>query len=126
MSRSSRFQILARGRTKKARGEMNRNESRYAETLTAAPDVVDWWYEPLRLRISHPPEGRGAWYTADFLILMADGTVMIDDVKSGGGFDDNAAAVRAKACAEQYPLFVFRIVTPVPKKHGGGWKIQIV
>lgn len=71
-------------------------------------------------RLSHPPGGQPAKLTPDFLVLMTDGTTFVEDVKSGG-LDDNAAIVRMKAAAELFPLWVFRLVRPIPKRDGGGW-----
>lgn len=123
----TRYEILAKGRTKTARGEMNKTEARYAECLTADPAVVEWWYEPTRFRISHPEKGTSvsAWYTPDFMVLFQTGDVAFDDVKSGG-MNNEAAAVRNKAVAEKYPLFVFRAVHPVKKKDGGGWRLEVM
>lgn len=105
----SRFKILSRG-LKRTRGEMNKVELAWSEELTANPNVADWWFEPFTLRISHPEEGQPAKYTPDFLVLMTDGLTYVDDVKPPGKFDDLASGVRIKACAELFPLWVFRIV----------------
>ncbi len=120
----SRFAILSRGRRAK-RGEMNKNETRYADELTLrkiAGEITNWWFEPLSLRLSRPVKGQPARYTPDFMILMPDGLTILDDVKSGG-VDNEAAAVRAKCAAEQYPLWKFRTVTPI-KPIGSGWTIK--
>lgn len=117
----NRFQVLSAGLRRK-RGEMNKNEARYAEELEADQTVYHWWFQPLTLRLSHPESGQPAKFTPDFLVLMADGTTYLDDVKSGGGFDDLAAGVRIKTAAELYPLWRFRLVEARKKKDGGGWK----
>ena len=122
--RHSRFHVLSRGR-RSERGEMNRTEREWSELLTADENVAAWWFEPLTLRLSHPPEGQPAKVTPDFLVLMTDGTTIFDDVK-GTGLDDNAAAVRMKAAAELYPLWKFRIVKKQRKKDGGGFKVSVV
>lgn len=120
----SRFDILSRGNRRK-RGEMNRNEQRWADALTSDENVYQWWYEPFSLRLSHPETGQPATLTPDFLVLLLDGTTYVDDVKSGG-MDDKASIVRMKTAAELFPLWRFRLVKPRRKKDGGGWDISEV
>lgn len=117
----TRFDILSKGLRRK-RGEMNRNETRYAEYLDSLEGMHRYWFEPLSLRISHPEKGQGARVTPDFLVLMEDGTTYMDDVKSPVA--DNASIVRMKAAAELFPLWIFRTVVPIAKKRGGGWDIR--
>lgn len=120
----SRYDRLSRG-LRRDRGVMNTTEQRYADWLTNDPSVYRWWFEALSLRISHPEAGRPALYTPDFVVLREDGTTFIDDVKNKH-IDDVAAIVRIKACAELYPLWIFRIVRPIAKKNGGGFEITEV
>lgn len=124
MSRGNRFQVLSRG-LRRERGVMNKTESAYADWLTAEPTVLRWWYEPGTFRLSHPDSGQPAKVTPDFLVQMIDGVTFVDDVKSGG-LDDNAALVRMKCAAELYPLWIWRLVRPIPKRDGGGWTWQEV
>ena len=100
----------------------NKTEARYEETLIADKEVVRYWFEPLTLRLSHPEKGQPAKYTPDFMVLMADGTTYLDDVK-GTGPDDNAAIVRIKAAAEIYTLWKFRLAK---EQKGGGFKLTEV
>lgn len=126
-STAHRFTRLSKGRTKQ-RGQMNQNESRYAEHLdarVAAGELVRYWFEPFSLRLSSPPGGQPASYTPDFMLLMPDGLTIVDDVKNSN-IDDKAAIVRIKAAAELFPLWVFRLVRPVARKNGGGWQVQEV
>lgn len=126
-SGGNRFAALSKGRTKK-RGEMNKNEARYAEHLDAqqaAGEIVRYWFEPFSLRLSSPPTGQPARYTPDFLVLMPDGTTYVDDAKNKS-IDDKAAIVRIKAADELFPLWIFRLVRPKAKKDGGGWSITEV
>lgn len=107
----NRFSRLATGLNRK-RGEMNLTEAAYErhvlERDKAAGKVLDWWFEPLTVRLPHPETGQPAKYTPDFMVLSADGTVFMDDVK-GSGPDDPAAIVRIKCAAELFPLFVWRL-----------------
>lgn len=119
MTTRSRFTILAKGLRRK-RGKRNKNEALYELHLANQRDaglIVDWWHEPLSLRLSECDAGQPSRYTPDFMVLAADGTVYLDDVKAaarrGKTFDDPAALVRIKTAADRYPLFVFRLVRPV-------------
>lgn len=122
--KGSRFAGLSRGRIAQ-RGERNKTESRYELELLADPEIERFWFEPFTLRLSHPPSGQPAKYTPDFLVLMRDGTTYVDDVK-GSGLDDPAAIVRIKCAAEQYPLWVFRLVKERLKREGGGFDVREV
>lgn len=123
----TRFTHLSRGLVRQ-RGAMNRTESRYAaelESLKLAGEIAAWWFEPMSLRLSAPEEGQPARFTPDFMVLLPDGTTFLDDVK-GGGPADKASGVRVKCAAERFSLWRFRVVTPVAKRDGGGWKVQEV
>lgn len=123
-----RFQRLSRGLCR-TRGEMNKTETAYAaylDGLVQGGEIHSWKFEPLTLRISHPPAGQPAKYTPDFLIVASDGTTYLDDVKPPGNFSDNASIVRIKACAELFPWWVFRIAKQRRKQDGGGFEITEV
>ena len=129
MSRRSRYTILAKGLERK-RGKKNKSEQAYEHYLAlekATGRVLDWWFEPMSLRLSECDAGQPLRYSPDFLVLAADGTVYLDDVKAqakrGKTFDDPASMVRIKAAADRYPLFLFRIVRPIA---GGAWDVQEV
>ena len=115
-----RFKHLSRG-LRRTRGERNKTEAKYEAELMVEPGVVRVWFEPFTIRISHPESGQPARYTPDFMVLMEDGTTYIDDVKPPGNIDDKASGVRIKACAELFPLWIFRIVKAKRKKDGGGF-----
>ena len=119
MIRRSRYTILAKGLERK-RGKKNKTEQSYERFLAlekAAGRVLDWWFEPMSLRLSECDAGQPLRYSPDFLVLAADGTVYMDDVKAplrrGQKHDDPAALIRIKAAADRYPLFVFRLVRPI-------------
>ncbi len=99
----------------KQRGRMNRTEAAYADELELrryAGEVLWWSYESLKLRL-----GKGAWYTADFAVMLADGLLELVEVK---GFQAEAAAVRLKVAAATYP---FRFVK-VTRAKGGGFRAR--
>jgi len=118
----SRFQGLSRGSTAK-RGVMNKTEARYAVGLEEDPAVKWFKFEPFTARLTKPPKGDGEktlTYTPDFLVVMADGTTYIDDVK-GSGPPNDASIVRIKAAAELFPIWNWRICTEQKRKLGGGF-----
>ena len=100
-------------------GTMNRLEARYARHLEEeqrAGRVLWWKFEGIKVRLADK-----TFYTPDFAVLLADGTVEFHEIK-GQWRDD--ARVKIKVAAEQYPLFVFRGVQAEAKVRGGGWKVE--
>lgn len=123
-NRMSRQKILSRGLVRK-RGEMNKSEAAYAADLEIClreGKIAGYWFEPFSLRLTHPEAGQPARYSPDFMVLLNDGTTMIDDVKTSSGFDDLAAIVRIKCAAELFPLWKFRLVRRVK----GDWEFKTV
>lgn len=91
----------ARGREPGA--AMNKTEARYAGILEArrlAGEVVRWWFEPMNLKLAESTH-----YRCDFLVLMADGTLAIHEVK--GGFVTEDAWVKTKLAARLFPFPVY-------------------
>lgn len=91
----------ARLRTQKP-GRMNGTEKAYAahlDTLKVAGAVVGWWFEAIKLRLADK-----TWYTPDFAVLMADGTLELHEVK---GFWRDDARAKIKVAAEQHWPFRF-------------------
>jgi len=109
--------VLALGRLKK--GEMNRTEAEYAAFLDAqkaAGLVHDYWFEGITFVLA--PNTR---YTPDFMVLNADLTIDIIEVK---GFWTDDARVKIKLAASIYYLHRFVAVKKVPKRDGGGWSSE--
>jgi len=93
--------LQALGRLKA--GTMNKTEQTYA-TLDArrhAGEVAWFKFEGVKLRLAD-----NTFYTPDFAVMLANGTVEMHEVK-GCMFDD--ANVKIKVAAATYP-FVFRVV----------------
>lgn len=107
----------------KRRGRMNKLESRYAVDLDVQKRsgiVKDWKFEPVKFCIA---DGlKRAWYTPDFLVLYDDGTCVFEELK---GFWREAARLRIKVVAAQFPMFRFRSRQPRKAKDGGGWLIEM-
>lgn len=99
-------------------GEMNQTEKRYSEYLEQqriAGKILYWRYEAINLRIC-----KDAWYRPDFLVMTADGTLEINEVKGAVAVFEAASKLRVKMAADQFPFRVV-VVFPRPKKEGGGW-----
>lgn len=105
--------MLALGRLKA--GELNRTELAYQAVLQARKDAgeVAWFrFEGIKVRLAD-----GCFYTPDFAVMLADGSMEMHEVK---GYWIGDAKTKIKVAAEQYP-FRFVAVRQLPKKEGGGW-----
>lgn len=102
-------------------GEMNQTEQRYADYLEQqriGGKILYWRYEALNLRIA-----KDAWYRPDFLVMTADGTLEIHEVKGARAVFEAASKLRVKMAADNFPFRVI-VVFPIPKKLGGGWEFE--
>jgi hypothetical protein len=99
-------------------GQMNKTEEAYAAYLKhrqIAGEVVWFKFEPFKLRLAG-----NTFYSPDFGVMLADGTMECHEVK---GFWQDDARVKIKVAAETHP-FRFIAVQALPKKEGGGWKVE--
>jgi len=97
------LRIKGRG-VRRAPGTMNGLERRYAEELECrkiAGEIVEYHFDAVKLRLADK-----TFYTPDFLVLLADGTVEFHEVK---GFWEDDARVKIKVASDKYP-FTFRAV----------------
>lgn len=97
-------------------GQMNKSEAAYAQhldTLKAEGAVLWYRFEGMKLRLAD-----NTFYTGDFVVMVADGTIEIREVK---GFWQDDARAKIKIASDQYP-FRFVAVKARAKKHGGGWE----
>jgi hypothetical protein len=104
---------LARGRLPGT--TMNKTEAAYAahlEARKARGDVLGWWYEAIKFKLAD-----NTFYTPDFMVLLADMSIDIDETK---GFWRDDARVKIKVAAAMFP-FRFRAIT---KGKGGLWNIE--
>lgn len=108
-----------RGRTGARKpGEMNLLEAAYAADLElkrVAGAILWYAFDSIKLRLAD-----NTFYTPDFLVMRADGEIELHEVK--GHWEDDAR-VKIKVAADKYP-FRFIAVTKLPKKHGGGWRVE--
>lgn len=84
--------------------EMNMLESAYADRLLArkiAGEVVDFKFESLTLRLYETNRTRST-YTPDFLVMLADCTLEIHEVKGEHEWED--AIVKLRWAAMQFPF----------------------
>jgi hypothetical protein len=107
---------LALGRLKA--GTQNKTESEYEAELRlrmAVGQVLWYRFEGLKLRLAD-----NTFYTPDFAVMRADGSLECHEVK---GFWADDARVKIKVAAEMYP-FRFIAIMKLPKRDGGGFSIE--
>lgn len=82
---------------------MNKLETAYSLHLEArrrGGEIQLWQFEPFKFRLP----GQKSFYTPDFLLVMADGTIQIHETK---GHWHSRDRVRTKAAAGLYRYFRF-------------------
>lgn len=96
---------------------MNKLERDYSQLLELRKHSgeIDWWvYDGIRLRLTADDK---AFYTPDFTVMLADGTLEIHETK---GHWEQAALLRIKFAADKFP-FRFIAIGKCTQKEGGGW-----
>lgn len=99
-------------------GQMNKTEAAYSEYLKALQHTgkVSWFkFEGIKLRLAD-----NTFYSADFAVMLADGTMEMHEVK---GFWQDDARAKIKIAADLYP-FRFIAIKVRAKKDGGGWETE--
>ncbi len=125
--KQSRWTTYAKGSRKQRQGVMNKTEAKFLaeviEPRQQAGKVVAWWFEDwsFRLTAATPGGKPGIRYTPDFVCLLADGTLVVFEVKGGHAWQ--AGMNRTKLFGEKFPLRIF-VATVRTKKDGGGFKIE--
>nr|DAQ84971.1 MAG TPA: Endonuclease [Caudoviricetes sp.] len=117
VNKKSKGAMYALGRLKT--GVMNKAEAAYAEYLEQQKQqgVILWYrFEGVKLRLADK-----TFYTPDFAVMTANGTMEMHEVK---GFWQDDARVKIKVAAESYP-FRFVAVKAKSKKDGGGWSFEV-
>lgn len=103
-----------KGRGRQPKTGMNKLEADYAAILKArqqAGEILWFTYEGIKFRLAD-----NTFYTPDFAVMMADGTIEIHETK--GGFIRDDAMVKLKVAASLYP---FRFVMAQRKNKREGW-----
>jgi len=99
-------------------GEMNKTESRYAESLQTrllAREILAWHFEAVTFKLANDLR-----YTPDFCVLHCDGSFELIDVKGSGPIDPKSV-VKIKAAAERFYWFDWTMSVERLKKNGGGF-----
>lgn len=94
--------------------EMNKLEAAYCQELELRKRVgeIIWYgFETVKIRLADR-----TYYSPDFAIVLADGTLEIHEVK---GFWEDDARVKIKVAAEHFPA-KFKAITKVK----GSWKVE--
>jgi uncharacterized Zn finger protein len=117
----------ARTRPRSQPGTMNKTEQAYAEVLEERRmlgQITGWRYEAIRFKLAG-----NTHYTPDFWVQLTDGSVELHEVKAcranGAFLVEDDARVKIKVAAEMYHEFEWRIVGRLPKKAGGGWRVEV-
>lgn len=117
----TRRAMFAAARKRKP-GEMNKTEAAYAAYLDAeiiAGRVAWYQFDGIKLRLTD-----NSFLTVDFAVLYVDGGILeLHDTKGSPFAVSEDAKVKMRWAAEKYP-FVFKMVFPVAKKDGGGWRFE--
>ena len=109
-----KFLMPAKQRTRHESGRMNKTETEYSQTLEwkkQGGEVLAYWFESMNLRLAD----NKCWFAVDFMVLLADGSMELVDVKAGGGTEDDAL-VKVKVAAALY--WQFKFVTETKTKSG--------
>lgn len=96
---------------------MNKLEAMYAahlEALRRAGKIIFWRYESVKFRLADR-----TWYTPDFYVMRADGTLEVHETK--GRWEDDAR-VKTKVTADQFPELT--LVAVQWDKDTKGWKFE--
>lgn len=105
-----RGRFFAKANTQR-RGIKNGLESDYANRLELrqkADEIVGFRFEGMRFRL-----GKGTYYTPDFVVITSEGAVECHETK---GHWREAARVRIKVAAREFPWFRFVAVTRPPRE----------
>lgn len=104
-------------------GEMNKTETAYNAFLEGelAAGRIAWFkFEAIKLRL-----GDRTFLTVDFAVLPVDGGILeLHDAKGSPFAVAEDAKVKMRWAAQDYP-FIFKMVFPIPKKDGGGWRVEV-
>ena len=95
-------------------GQRNKTEAAYEQVLTLrqkAGEVAWFRFEGVKLRLAD-----ATFYTPDFAVMLADGSMEMHEVK---GYWQDDARVKVKVAAEMYP---FRFVAISGKP--GAWVFE--
>lgn len=102
-------------------GQMNRTEAlfdEYLEGLRHHGEIAWYSFEAIKLRLAP-----NCHLTVDFAVMAADGVLEMVDVKGSPRIFADDAKAKMKVAAQTFP-FRFKVAYPLPRKAGGGWRIE--
>lgn len=108
--------LYALGRLKP--GQMNQTEAAYHQHLEMhrrAGEIAWFKFEALKFRLAP-----NTFYTPDFAVMRSTGELEAHEVK--GRWEDDARA-KIKIASDLFPI-KFLAVVALPKKAGGGWRVE--
>lgn len=111
---------VARGRVRHQIGEMNKTEQAYADWLQAVRqrgEILWFGFECWTFKLA-----KDTRYTPDFAVQLANGELLLVEVKGrakgGKYFAEDDAKVKVKVAAAAFPMLRIKIVWP---DGNGGW-----
>ncbi len=113
--------LQALGRLKP--GQMNKTEALYDIHLDALKhhgEILWYRFEGIKLKLA-----ANCHLTIDFAVMMADGALELHDVKGSPHVFTDDAKVKMKLASELYP-FAIKVAFPLPRKDGGGWRVETI
>ena len=111
-----RWQALGR----MPKDKMNATEKAYSELLEGqriAGEVISWKFHPMNIRLADK-----TFYEVDFLVLHADMTLAIHEVK--GGFTSEKGQLKIKMVSEVMPYFAMIKAIKQTKAQGGSFRLE--
>lgn len=94
--------VKGRVRARHIPGTMNKLEQEYESHLKRhmmAGDIISYQFESIKLKLADK-----TYYTPDFMVVNADGTMELHEVK---GFWEDDARVKIKVAAAKFWMFQF-------------------
>lgn len=112
--------MAARGRVRHQIGEMNKTEQAYADRLQSMRqrgEILWFGFECWTFKLA-----KDTRYTPDFVVQLANGELLLVEVKGrakgGKYFAEDDAKVKVKVAAGVFPMLRIKIVWP---NGNGGW-----
>ena len=102
---------------------MNKTEtaySKYLEELKKQGVIIWYAFEPITLKLANTLR-----YTPDFVVILADGSVQLHEVKGARAIFYDDAKAKVKMCAQKYRWAEMLVVYPVPRTKMTEWETDV-
>lgn len=102
-------------------GQMNQTERLFdvhLDGLKHHGEILWYAFEGVKLKLAD-----SCHLTVDFAVMAADGVLEMIDVKGSPAIFSDDAKVKMKLAAKLFP-FRFKVAFPIPKRDGGGWRVE--